>query len=410
MSKEFFKIQKQNKFNFLIIQSHLEPICNTKFEIFLRLVCNIFLLRKTIFKRKKVQKFTQMGVRGLSIYLMVISMMLVSSSSLAFADSIIQNKKIEFDESLTRPTFGLNHEKNYRAVDDGFKFNDHTFTITNNFHTPFREIPIDIGEVNSFEAKVFVEKKLKVQEFLFGIPIKGQAHLAELGVEVWYDLFGQIEDIKVIQKTNVIHSESVTAIHEKVKCKRTDYKKECDATKISMVFLEPLKDKVMAIKAIDYKNRYQITYLNDGFDVSGNSMNPQERVMIPSPVRNEGLIQLVQTEKYSPHWKAADGRTFEKNDFGSFKQVDMKFERFQDSGEPRDRLHSGFGDVVLSEQERAKAVFDASKLVSELPDSFAYVFPEPHERITDEILQIMYEEEQKCLKYLEEQDKQTRDY
>ena len=352
-----------------------------------------------------------MGVRGISLYLMVISVMLFSSSVLAFADSQISNKKvIEVDESLTRPTFGLDHDKNSRSVDNGFKFNDNTFTITNNFHTPFREIPVKLGEFNTFEAKVFVEKKLKVQEFLFGIPIKGQAHLAELGIEVWYDLLGEIQEIKVIQETNVVDSASVTATHEKVKCRQSNYDKKCDLTKISLVFLEPLKDKVMAIKAIDYQNRYQITYLNDGFDVSGKSLNPMDRVMIPSPTRNEGLIQLIQTEKYSPLWKATDGRMFEKNDFDSFKEINMSFERFQDSGEPRNRLHSGFEQSVLSEQEKATAVFDASKLIADLPDSVAYVFPDPHERITAELAQKMYEEEQKCLKYLAGLDKQTRDY
>jgi len=197
---------------------------------------------------------------------------------------------------------------------------------------------------------------------------------------------------------------------ESAKCKKSDFKEECDITNISMVFLEPLKDKVMAIKAIDYKNRYQITYLNDGFDVSGMSLNPMDRVMIPSPVRNEGLIQLVQTEKYSPQWITGDGRMFERNEYGSFKQINLTFERFQDTGEPKNRLHSEFEAVMVAEQEKARAIFDASKLISELPDSVAYTFPDSHERISDEMIQKMFEEEQKCLKYLKESDKQTRDY
>ena len=68
------------------------------------------------------------------------------------------------------------------------------------YHTVFAKQPVKLGEVNSFEAKVYAMEKLKVQEFLFGIPDKGEAHLAELGIEVWYDLFGEIQDIKVIQK------------------------------------------------------------------------------------------------------------------------------------------------------------------------------------------------------------------
>jgi hypothetical protein len=164
----------------------------------------------------------------------------------------------------------------------------------------------------------------------------------------------------------------------------------------------------MAIKAIDNLNRYQITYLNDGFDISGDSLNAMTTTMIPSSVRNEGLIQLTQTEKYSPLWIAKDGRTFEKNNFGSFKQINHKFERFQDSGDARNRNHSGFGGILAYESERATALFDASELISELPDYTAYSFNKNSERISGEIKEKMLEEEQECLDYLKETYKQAR--
>ncbi len=322
------------------------------------------------------------------------------------ADEI--NEKIKINESFSRPTFGLSHESNKKIVDDGFSFNNQTFTITNNFHTPFAELPVNLGEVNSFEAKVYAEQGVKVQEFLFGIPQKGDAHLAELGIEVWYDLFGEIQDVRVIQKSNVIDIDSVTATHQKTKCLSSDVDEDCSVTSVSMIFLEPLRDQVMAIKAIDYKNRYQITYLNEGFDVSGESLNPMNTMMIPSPERYEGLIPLTQTEKYSLHWTAEDGRIFERNDFGSFNQINQSFERFQDAGEPRTRLHSGFGGIIAYEQERATAVFDAGELISELPDYFAYPPPKISERIDEEVKEKMWEEEQKCQKFLEDSDKQAR--
>jgi len=279
------------------------------------------------------------------------------------ADEI--NEKIKINDSLSRPTFGLSHESNKKIVDDGFSFNNQTFTITDNFHTLFAELPVNLGEVNSFEAKVYAEQGVKVQEFLFGIPQKGEAHLAELGIEVWYGFFGEIEDVQVIQKSNVIDIDSVTVTHQKTKCLSSDSEENCNLTSVSMIFLEPLRDQVMAIKAIDYKNRYQITYLNEGFDVSGESLNPMNTMMIPSPERYEGLIPLTQTEKYSHYWATEDGRIFERNDFGSFKQINQSFERFQDTGEPRTRAHSGFGGIIAYEQERATAVFDASELISE---------------------------------------------
>jgi hypothetical protein len=342
------------------------------------------------------------------VVLMLGSFGIIQESFAITANEI--NEKIKINESVSRPTFGLSHDNNKKIVDDGFSFNNQTFDITNNFHTPFAELPIEIGEVNSFGAKVYAEQGVKVQEFLFGIPQKGEAQLAELGIEVWYGLFGEIQDIKVIQKSKVIDIDSVTATHQKTKCLSSDSEENCNVTTVSMIFLEPLRDKVMAIKAIDYKNRYQITYLNDGFDILGESLNSMATTMIPSSVRNEGLIQLTQTEKYSPLWITEDGKIFERNDFGSFKQINITFERFQDTGEPKSRLHSGFGGVMAYEQKRATEIFDASELISELPDFTAYSSPKISERITGELKEKMLEEEKICLKYLDQIDKQTRDY
>jgi len=350
-------------------------------------------------------------IRVLSVivaFLLLGSFGLYQESFAITADEI--NEKIKINESNTRPTFGLSHDNDKKIVDTGFSFNNQTFTITNNFHTPFAEMPVNLGELNSFEAKVYAEQGIKVQEFLFGIPQKGDAHLAELGVEVWFGLFGEIQDIKVIQKSNVIDIDSITATHQKTNCLSSDADENCIVTTVSMIFLEPLRDKVMAIKAIDFKNRYQITYLNEGFDVSGQSLNAMKTMMIPSPERYEGLIPLTQTEKYSLHWTAEDGRIFERNDSGSFSQINQSFERFQDIGDPRTRVHSGFGGVIAYEQERATAIFDASEFISELPDYVAYSAPKNSERIDKEMKEKMLEEEKICLKYLEQIDKQTRNY
>ena len=322
------------------------------------------------------------------------------------ADEI--KEKLKINDSTTKPTFGLSHENNRKIVDKGFSFNNKTFSITDNFHTPFPEQPVTIGEINTFEAKVLSEHGLKVQEFIFGIPQKGDAHLGEIAIEVWYDVFGEVQKVNVVQKSNVIDADTIVVKHEKANCTSRDSEQSCDATQISMVFLEPLEDKVMAIKAIDNLNRYQITYLNDGFGIEGDSLNPMETIMIPSSVRNEGLIQLTQTEKYSPNWMAEDGRLFERNDFGSFKQINQTFERFQDSGDARNRNHSGFGGILAYEQERATTLFDGSKLISELPDYFEHSDIKISERITADLKTKMLAEEKECLEHLKEKYLQAR--
>ena len=164
----------------------------------------------------------------------------------------------------------------------------------------------------------------------------------------------------------------------------------------------------MAVQAIDYKNRYQITYLNDGFDISGKSLNPMLSKMIPSAVKNEGLLQVTQVAKYSPYWVTDDDRLFEMNAFGSFNQINQSFERFQDAGTAYTRMHSGFGGIIAYEQNRALNVFDSRELISELPESFAYVFPETGDRMTLELKAKMLEQEQIANKILEDLDKQAR--
>ena len=311
----------------------------------------------------------------------------------------------------TRPTFGVSHEDRTRqVVENGFRFNSNEYMLTDNHHTDFAEQSVDIGTMNSFSATVYADKKLKIQEFLFGIPTVGEAHLAELGVEVWYDFDGNIEDVKVVQNSDVIDADTVSVSHEMTKCLATDADALCNTTTVSMTFLEPLMDKVMAVKAIDFKNRDQRTFLNEGFDISGESLNPMDAKLIPSTIRNEGLLQVTQVAKYSPYWTTEDGRTFEMNSYGSFKQINQTFERFQDTGTAYTRAHSGFGGILDYEQNRATQMFDSSKLTSELPESFAYIYPETGERLSEELLQEMLVQQEIAQRILDEMDKQNRHY
>ena len=308
---------------------------------------------------------------------------------------------------LSRPTFGLSNSGKDSVVDGGFQINNQTYSITDNFHTPFDLHQIVIGDTNSFEAKIYAENKLKVQEFLFGIPEVGKANLAELGIEVWYDLNGEISQIKTIQNTQVVDESTLVASHEKIGCREDDSENKCDITKISVTFLEPLKDSVMAIKAIDYKNRYQITYLNEGISLLGDSLNPMTNKMIASSEKGEGLVKVTQTKKYSPFWITQDGRIFEMNDYGSFKQINYEFERFQDKGNAFTRMHSDFGEIVDYEKHRATKIFDSQKIVSKTPDSFSFDFS-IGPRINEELKSDMLEQEQIAKNYLEKIQIQAR--
>jgi len=321
-----------------------------------------------------------------------------SSSSTSSATT--ETKKSGGGDSgyLTRPTFGLSHSTYKQIVDDGFGFNYNSFQITHNWHTPFAVQNVTIGEQNSFSAKVYATNKIKVQEFLFGIPSVGASHKAELEIEVWYNVTGGIIDTIIRQDTNVVDPESLFAFHEKVKCQELDYTELCDMTFISVKFLEPLKDDIMAIKAIDYQRRSNITFLNHGFNIDGDSLNPMLEKHIPGPVKHEGLILVTQSAKYSNIWIAEDGRTFESNSFGSFTEINRTIVHTIDPGEPRTRLHSEFNLIQEWQLKRAQATLaEICPKCNDTPfdkiDNIIQIIPNPSNRNSDSELQawIVYE-------------------
>jgi YVTN family beta-propeller protein len=251
-------------------------------------------------------------------------------------------------EHLTRPTFGISHETNLPLVTQGFSFNEKSFDITDNWHTDFEQQTIEIGQSNTFSAKAYAPKGLKTQEFLFGIKNVGDSHNAELGVEIQYSHTGNITGIVLVQKTNVTDPDSFFGISYPSKCMPDDSNEKCITTLVSLRFLEPLQYDIMAIKATDQRGRTQITYLNEGFDISGDSLNIMPTQTIVGPAKT-GLVTVTQNEKYSKYWTAGD-MVFERNDFGTFTLVPQPYIRHQDSGEPLTRVHSGFAALV-SEQK-----------------------------------------------------------
>jgi len=293
----------------------------------------------------------------------------------------------------TRPTFGLDHNTFLPLIEGGFAFNGVSHDITNNYWTPFAQQKIKLGEMNSFSTKVLAQEKLRVQEFLFGIPDVGYADKAELGVEVFYDYDGEIEKVRVIQKTDVIDIDSLQIATAKSKCLSSSIDEKCVTTLLSMKFLEPLKDNVMALKATDYKGRFQFVYLNEGFDISGNSLNPMLTKMVPGTGQHEGLIEITQTAKYSDTWVANDGREFQLNEYDSVTQINQSFERHIDTNTLNNRNHSEFYRVIEYEIKTAQSLIDkiygpySDEKFTEINDIFSYTFPETIPKALDPQIQ-----------------------
>jgi len=307
----------------------------------------------------------------------------------------------------TRPTSGINYENGEQFVIRGFGWNGNFLTVEFDHYQPFDKEELKIGERSTLTAKVYAPNGLASQSFGLGIQDIG-SNDAEVELRANLNIDGSIDSIEVIQKTDVVDPETITVSNEKAYCKDGDAEKLCDEIKFAFTLQEPLQYEKAYSQHIDFKRRAGQVWVNHGFEITGEQITPMLSNMIPSTVRYEGLLKVTQVAKYSPYWVTDDHRMFEMNSFGSFKQINQSFERFQDTGDARTRMHSGYGGIIAYEQNRALDIFDSSNLVSELPASFAYIFPETGERINEEMRQAMLLQEQIAKEVLDEMNKQNR--
>jgi hypothetical protein len=308
----------------------------------------------------------------------------------------------------TRPTSGLNPENGEQKVDNGIGWNGNYMTITHDHYQPFEKEQLKIGERSTLTSKVYAPKGLWMQSFMLGVDGIGSNN-AEVELLAILSSDGSVDSIKVIQKTDVVNLETLTVSNQKDYCQEGDKEKLCDKLVFTFTLQEQLQYAIASSQSTDFKRRVGQIWVNEGFEIIGEPINPMLTKMIPSAVKNEGLLKVTQVAKYSPYWVAEDDRMFEMNNFGSFKQINQSFERFQDTGEPRTRMHSGFGGMLQYEQSRALEVFDSTKLISDLPDSFAHHY-EFEDRIPGEMKQQMLLQEQTAKDILADMDKQDRDY
>jgi hypothetical protein len=282
---------------------------------------------------------------------------------------------------LSAPTYGKIIETENQFVTDGFSWKCgnsamSTVTITDNFHTPFDMVNINTGDECTFKVKGYFSNGMAVGGLSFGVPETGKGQDAETRIDVYTD-FGykkdkKITDIDIVQKSQVIDESTLSVVHSIASCNPTDKYESCDVLEYSIKFLEPLQYKVMMIQGIDSVRLPTNTYLNEGFNVSGEQFTELPSVMIPSPTKYEGLIQVTQTEKYSNIWTADDGRLFERNNSGSFTWINQEFKVLEDTGSLTKRDDTRFGSLVDWTQSNAVKVFDSSKLQKSDKGYFAY--------------------------------------
>ena len=287
------------------------------------------------------------------------------------------------DKHKTAPTFGIDWNTKSQIVEDGVTFNRNSYDVDDNFHTDFKRQGIMVGANNIVAMKVYAPYDLKWVEFIFDVPETGAANNAKASIFVpmtWMDTdeIDQV-NVKIDQDVNLINVDKLEVLRMKTTCTDVDVEKVCDLIAATINFNEQPESGVFAFKAVDERNRSTTTYFNDGIEVTGDSLNPLETILVSTPDRDHrGLVTLTQVgDRYDNLWASADGYTYEVNQFGTLILVDAPAQEARvDSGEPNTRTHSAFGELKFYESERAKYVyFNADNLVSEGAPSFAYEFP-----------------------------------
>jgi len=283
---------------------------------------------------------------------------------------------------LNRPTFGLDHNTGEQLVEKGFTANFKSVDITDNFHTDFEKKTILVGQKNTFSAKAYSPYGLQLVEFMFGVPQVGSANQAEASIEVWLDRNGEVTNVSLTQNDNLINTESVTATAEMRQCTSDATDKRCNHVTTSASFNQsPLFD-VFALKGVDFTRRVHLTYLNEGFDITGDPLNPPETDYMPSG--KDGLVQMVRFDKFENLWAVPDyinvdefdnlwvspnGIVYTRNDVGSwFRLSPYTIENNDPAWNVMTRIHDEFYKIVEYEKKRATQVFDGSLLLNEIPD------------------------------------------
>jgi len=294
-----------------------------------------------------------------------------------------------------KPTFGRSHDTGELVTEGGFTANGQIFDITDNWHTNFKLMTIKVGERNSFSAKTLSPYGLQSIEFMFGIPQVGSAHEAEAAIEITLDNNLNVINILTVQKDNLIDPDSVLAKADMVRCRDDDINKNCHYVTVTATFNEAPLSYVFALKAIDFTKRSQLTYLNEGLEVTGDSLNPPTTMLISANKKGAGLMEVTQIDKRNDMWVDEFGIEYARNSFGTFLRTTyVEVMRDDPMVKVMTRLNSNFEAMKINEMYKAIEVFDSGLIQKELPD---YI-PAPVEQKTDKrndpefLKKLVYEE------------------
>lgn len=323
-------------------------------------------------------------------------------------EEIITKKGGSDDDHNSRPTFGIDHKRFTQLVDEGLVVNGQIIPVLNNFHTQMDIIELAVGDTQNFTSTVFAPHTLKILEFVFGVPELGEWNEREASIEIETNYDGEALDFEINDDDDspIINATSLVYSASKVKCNANDNTDACYRVSIEFSFLEAPIGKVLALQAIDNSRKNEITYFNDGLDITGDSLNPSTVQQISSEIKYKGLQTIQRIDKENNIWMTLDKSepvlTYQQNSHGTFIALEYRtFEQTPDKIQMNmQRVNSNFKDIITYEQNRATLTFDSQLIQGEDPTSWSYVYPPQVDRIA-ELEEIMKEQEMIAIEILE---------
>jgi len=151
------------------------------------------------------------------------------------------------------------------------------------------------------------------------------------------------------------------ALKRDVKCNQKD-PTMCESVMVFLTFNESPLTTIFAIQAIDLAGRNIISTLNDGIDVTGESLNPPKTDYMAQG--KNGLVLMTQQDKKNELWIDPNEILYTKNSFDSWMRLSpVDVPNPIDDWKVEERHISYWKEKMLYEEAKAKYnIFDSTKI------------------------------------------------
>ena len=301
-------------------------------------------------------------------------------SSASFTE-ITKNGSGGCDGDCTPPTFG-NDKHGKQIVQDGFSYNGNKADVTD-YHTEFPLITVKTHFTNTVTLKVYENNgvdRIKWVQFGLGmLEVGSPLNHAQTLVTIYLD-DAKVESIEKQEKYFLVDIIDVNT--SVVDCGYVE--EECLQVSMNYIYRDKPKYNVMAINAMDTSRNSQTNFMNDGVLVIGDSMNIPLETSTTSGNggafyhQRAGAVELTLVDYKTDLWQDSYGYLWKMTKYGPqiIDTVPQPIKEPDPMWAAMTRMNSNFADMIIYEQAKAYLIFDGSKLINALPESWSYELPD----------------------------------